>query len=325
MKLALFYKTLKNKIVQCQLCPNFCVLKPEQVGECNTRKNVNGKLYSLSYAKLISVNVDPIEKKPLYHFLPGSKSLSITTAGCPLHCVYCQNYTISQANPEDLPTPETPPEKVVELAKRSKYKSIAYTYTDPVAFYEYVLDTAKLAKKARIKNILVMNGYINKKPLERLIPYIDAANVDIKSMEDKFYRRYCGGRIQPVLDSIKLLYKKKVWTEITNLLIPTLNDKNSQIHKLAEFVGDLNPEIPLHFSAYYPAYKLRIHATPAETVERARKIALKEGLKYVYTGNISDFEGSNTYCPKCREIVIKREGYSIEINKCKHKLPIVWK
>ncbi len=309
MKLALLVKQLPNEVMQCQLCPNFCTIEQDQLGKCNARKNIKSKIYSLTYAKLVAINVDPIEKKPLYHFLPGSKTLSIGTAGCNLHCKWCQNWRISQRAPEgEL---ELSPQEVVDSALRMNCESIAYTYTEPTIFYEYVLNVAKLAHKNKLKNILVTNGYINPAPLKKLIKYIDAANVDIKSMSDEFYKKYCSARLQPVLDTAEYL-NKKIHLEITNLLIPTLNDKLAQIKKLAQFVKELDPEIPLHFSAYYPSYKLKIPATPAETVKRARKIALAEGLKHVFTGNIRDIEGSHSYCSACSEVVIERSGYSVK-------------
>jgi len=334
MKEALFYKKLKNGIVQCQLCPHFCTLKDSERGKCGVRENQNGKLISLVYGKLCSLAIDPIEKKPFYHFLPGEAALSIATAGCNLKCKFCQNSEISQASVEEIPFKEIKPEEVVQEAKKQNAKIIAYTYTEPTIFYEYMLDICKLAKKQGIKNVVVSNGFINPAPLKKLCKYIDAANIDLKSIQDHFYKEICSARVEPVLETLKILKQERVWTEITNLIILNLNDSEEDIQKLVEWVKEnLGKEAVLHFTAFYPCYKLLdLPPTSPLTLKKARKIALEAGIKHVYVGNIADNEGDNTYCPKCGKMLIKRRLFSITENnlnkgkcpKCHEELYGIW-
>jgi pyruvate formate lyase activating enzyme len=334
MKEALFYKKTKEGMVQCQLCPHFCAIKKGERGKCGVRENKAGKLYSLIYSKPCSLAVDPIEKKPLYHFMPGQPILSIGTVGCNLKCKFCQNCEISQARPEQVYSRDIFPEEIIHEAKKQKIKMIAYTYNEPTIFYEYLLEIAKLAKKAGIKNVIVSNGFINPAPLRKLCRYIDAANIDLKGIEDDFYNKICGARVAPVLETLKILKKEKVWLEITNLIIPTLNDYEKDIKKLVDWVTEnLGKESVLHFTAFYPQYKLaHLPPTSLKILENARKIALDAGLKYAYTGNIQDNEGDNTYCPKCNKLLIKRRLFSIIENnlskgKCKYchaKIDGVW-
>ena len=288
MKEALFYKKLKNKTVQCNLCPNFCTLKDNEYGKCNARKNVKGKLMSMVYGYPLSMHVDPVEKKPLYHFLPGTKTFSICTVGCTLHCLSCQNWRESQSRIEKFVLKKFSPSDIVALANKAECPSISYTYTGPIAFYEYMLDIAKIARKKGLKNIIVSNGYINPEPLKKLIPLIDAANIDLKSMSNKFYKDLCGGRLAPVFETLKTLNKSKVHLEITNLIIPKHNDKPEQIKKLINWVKkNIGTKVPIHFSAFYPCYKmLDTKPTPPATVIKAKKMADDAGLEYVYTGNI---------------------------------------
>ena len=308
MKEALFYKKLKNK-VQCNLCPHNCVIKEESTGLCRVRKNIKGKLYSLVYAKPVAIQLDPLTKKPLYHFLPGENALSIGTVGCQMACWSCQNYHISQANPEEYQINEVPPEKIIEMCIKNNCRVIAYTYNDPVVFYEYMLDIAKLAKKNGIKNIIVSNGYINEEPLKELCKYIDAANIDLKSMSNKFYEKYCNGRLAPVLNCLKILKKEKVYFEITNLIIPGANDKSKDFERLANWISENLGDIVLHFSRFFPMYKLEdVKETPVKTMDMAKKIGEKY-LSYVYLGNINN--ESNTYCRKCNKLLIERKGYNI--------------
>jgi len=319
MKEALFYKKLKNKIVQCFLCPNFCVIKENELGKCLARKNIRGKLISLSYERPVAMSIDLIEKKPLYHFLPGTKTFSIGTAGCTLKCLFCQNAEIAQKSPEDFPVNIIEPKKIVKMAKENNCKSISYTYTEPTAFYEYVLDTAKLAKKQGIKNIIISNGYINEKPLKELIKYLDAANIDLKGFTEEFYKKNCLGKLKPVLNTLKILKKNKVWLEITNLIIPKLNDNLKEIDRMTKWIKtNLGVNVPLHFSKFFPMHKmLNKPETPKKTLESAYKIAKKNGLRYIYLGNIKN-EHENTYCYKCSKILIERYGYSIIKNNIKH-------
>ncbi|MBN2111464.1 AmmeMemoRadiSam system radical SAM enzyme [Candidatus Woesearchaeota archaeon] len=333
MKQALFWIKKKDKTVQCHLCPRNCIIKDKERGNCRVRENKGGKLYSLVYGEACAVAIDPIEKKPLFHFLPGSTAYSIGTAGCNLHCKFCQNWTTSQANPEDVYTDKLPPSEIVKNAVESGCKSIAYTYNEPIVYYEYVLDTAKLAKKKGVKNVIVCNGFINQEPLLELCKYIDAANIDLKGFTDKYYKEITGAWLQPVLDTIKTLYEKGVWVELTTLLIPTLNDDPETIKKMCRWIKDnIGPDVPLHFSAFYPCYLMKnLPATPPETVLRAREIALEEGINYVYAGNIKVENEGNTACPKCGEVLITRNWFSVDENKvknskcsCGHKIPGVW-
>lgn len=318
MKKALFFKKLKEKTVQCTLCPHFCVIKNLETGICNVRKNINGELYSTVFGKPVSLAIDPIEKKPLFHFFPGSLAFSFGTYGCNLDCKNCQNFEIAKGIPEDQDLVVSP-KKIVELAKESKSKSIAYTYTEPTVFYEYVLETAKLAKKAGIKNVLVTNGFINKEPLLKLIPFIDAANIDLKGNE-KHYVSICAGKQKPVLETIRLLHKKGIFIEITNLIIPSINDSDKDIQAICKFIATLSKnskDIPLHFSAFFPTYKLtNLRETNRETLVRAKAIASKAGLNYVYLGNVSG-AAEDTICPSCKKIVTKRNGFFVEQNDLK--------
>jgi len=333
MKEAMYYKKLKGNLVQCELCPHRCVIKEGNRGICGVRENRKGVLHSLVYGKLCSANAESIEKKPLYHFLPGTYAYSVATVGCNLKCKNCQNYEISQEKPERIPFLSLKPEEVVKNAIESGCKSIAYTFTEPTVFYEVALDIAKLAKKQGIKNVIVSNGFINPEPLKQLCNYIDAANIDLKSINDKFYKDVCGARVNPVLESLKILKQENVWTEITNLLIPTLNDSEKDIKELIEWIKEnLGTSAVLHFTAFYPTYKLSyLEPTPTSTLKKARKLALPE-LNYVYTGNIVDDEGDNTYCPKCKKILVKRRLFSIIENnlnegrcsKCNAKIEGIW-
>jgi len=335
-KEALFWRILseKEKTVQCQLCPRFCVLKPGEIGNCHVRKNEKGKLISLVYAKPCSLALDPIEKKPLYHFLPGEQALSVATIGCNLHCKHCQNWEISQAKPQEFKSLEIKPEEIVKETKKKKAKIISYTYTEPTIFYEYMLDICKIAKKEKIKNTTVTNGFINPEPLKELCKYIDGSNIDLKSIDDEFYKRVCGGRVEPVLEAIKIMKEKGVWIEITNLLIPGLNDSTEQISRLVEWIKkNLGKDVPLHFTSFYPTYKmLNLPPTSLETLRKARKIALSKGLHFVYTGNLPDEEGSTTFCPKCKKVLIKRKGFGVIENnlkkgkcpECDEKIAGVW-
>lgn len=329
-----FQVKLADKNVQCKLCPNECLLEPDDRSICRTRVNKDGTLYSLSYGNPCSVHIDPIEKKPLFHFLPETGVLSIAAAGCNFRCLQCQNWTISQQRPEDVTNFDLMPELVVEAALREKTPSIAYTYSGPIAFYEYMLDTAKLARQQGIKNVWVTQAYMNEKPLRELCKYLDAANVDLKYFNEETYKRISAGRMQTVLDCLKILKEEKVWFEITNLVIPSINDNMDEIREMSRWIVDeLGPDYPLHFSRFNPQYKLtHLPATPVETLEEARKIAIEEGVKFVYIGNVPGNEGQNTYCPSDGKICIERKGYTITQNnvengvckECGEKIAGVW-
>jgi len=305
--------------VQCELCPKSCLIAPGQSGECRVRINIDGVLRTVVYGYPCSIHVDPIEKKPLFHFMPGTGILSIATVGCNLHCRNCQNWEISQANPEDVPATAHSPENLVALTKRYNCPSLAYTYTDPIIYYEYTYDTAKLARRAGIRNVLVTAGYINEDPWRRLLEYVDAANIDLKSMSDEFYRDVCSGTLKPVQNALIVAKASGILVEVTNLLIPTLNDSSEQIRQLCQWVRvNLGVETPLHFSRFFPRYKMRnLPATSAETLDMAREIAISEGLQYVYIGNILSKDGQNTYCPECKKLLVERSGYTILRNRLK--------
>jgi len=305
---------------QCQLCPKLCVIEPGQSGECRVRINIDGVLRTVVYGYPCSIHVDPVEKKPLFHFLPSTNILSIATVGCNLHCRNCQNWEISQANPEDSRAIFCPPEKLVQLTGQYRCPSLAYTYTDPIIYYEYTYDTAKLAKQANIRNVLVTAGYINEEPWKQLLQYVDAANIDLKAISDDFYRQVCSATLKPVQKALVLARAGGILVEVTNLIIPTLNDKPEQIRELARWVkANLGGDTPMHFSRFFPRYKMRnLPPTSLKTLDLAREIAMSEGLNFVYIGNISSKEGQNTYCPDCKSLLIERSGYTIVQNRLKN-------
>ncbi len=306
---AMYFKNRSGKLLRCLLCPNQCVLSPGEYGLCKARKNLGGDLYSMVYGKIASAHIDPIEKKPFFHVLPGAKAFSIATTGCNLRCSFCQNWEISQVFPFDVRTQEATPEEVVRQAVASRSRILAFTYSEPIIFYEYMLDIAKLAKKAGLKTVVVSNGFIEQEPLKELLQYIDAYKVDFKAFDEKFYKNVTQGKLEPVLATMKTIKESGVWLEVVNLLIVSQNDSDAQIRALARWMKEnLGSDVPLHFSRFTPKYKLlNVPPTPVETVIRARKIALEEGLKYVYTGNIYYPGGETTYCPGSGQAVIIRE------------------
>jgi len=292
MKEALLYQKLKDKKVRCQTCHHYCLILPGKRGICGVRENQNGKLYSLVYGKAAAVNIDPIEKKPLYHFLPGTYSLSLATVGCNLACHNCQNWNISQGPKLNKPISgqEMPPEEIIQEALADHCPSISYTYTEPTIFLEYALEIMKLARKKRLKNIWVTNGFMSPQALKLILPELDAANVDIKSFENSFYQKYCGGRLKPILENIKEMKRKGVWVEITTLIIPGLSDSPAMLKKIAQFIkNELGPETPWHLSRFFPEVSWQMKdlpATPLKSLEKAHQIGLAAGLKYVHKGNI---------------------------------------
>jgi len=330
----MFYKKVKDD-VQCQLCPHFCLIHKYEYGKCKARKNTGGKLCAMTYAKPVSIAIDPIEKKPLFHFGPGSDAYSVGFTGCNLGCKFCLNHEASQAFPEDIKGRDFSPEYLVSDALTNDCKVIAYTYNEPTISFEYVYETAMLAREKGLKNIMVTNGFINKEPLEKLYKYIDAANVDFKSFDEKFYENVCMARLKPVLETLKSLHKMGVWIEMTNLVIPGLNDDFTMIKKMCNWIKtNLGTDYPLHFTRFHPYYKMMGNPiTPYETLKKAHDIALKAGLKYVYLGNVPEEEYNHTYCPDCKELLIKRSNYfEIEANnikegvcsKCKSDIKGVW-
>ena len=312
MQPALYYEKLKGQKVVCRLCPHECSLAEGKTGVCKVRTNVNGALMSENYGKLCSMRFDPIEKKPLYHFYPGSLIYSVGSVGCNLSCKFCQNWEISQTCVRDYPyLKEASPDKIVNLATvRGDNIGIAYTYNEPTVWFEFMLETARLAKERGLKNVAVTNGFINHKPLAELLPFMDAFNVDLKGFTEKFYKKISGASLKPVLDSIKLIKKNKKHLELTNLLITDLNDDENDFRRMLKWIAEeVGKETPLHISRYFPVYKLKNKATSVTTLLRFHKIA-KEYLDHVYVGNIMTQEGQHTHCPGCGKKVIERNGYS---------------
>ena len=309
----MFCERHEGNVVQCHLCSHHCRIKEGRRGICGVRENRDGSLHSLVYGRLACSAVDPIEKKPLYHFLPSSRAYSVATVGCNFRCLNCQNYDISQ-----IPKPQKPiigrevaPERIVEAAKRYQCESIAYTYSEPTVFFEYAYDTAKLASKEGIKNVFVTNGYIAEEPLRTIAPHLGAANIDLKSFSDDFYRKVCGARLGPLLEAIRLYVELGIWIEITTLVIPSLNDSEENFRKISEFIGELDKGIPWHVSRFFPAYELiDLPPTPMEDLNKARKIGLDAGLKYVYQGNVLS-GAENTYCHSCGRLLVERTGYRV--------------
>ncbi|MFC1855994.1 AmmeMemoRadiSam system radical SAM enzyme, partial [Thermodesulfobacteriota bacterium] len=311
------------KKVKCELCPTECVLAEYQVGSCRVRINKDGELYSLVYGKPCAVHIDPIEKKPFSHLLPSTSAFSIATVGCTLSCKFCQNWQISQANPEEGRFHDLPPERVVAEAIRTGCQSIAYTYTEPTVFYEYMYDTAEIAHEKGLLNTYITCGYINKAPLLELCKVMDGANVDLKGFTEDYYRKICGGKLKPVLDSLVIMKENDVWVEVTNLIVPTLNDDLKLIRSMCKWLYEnLGADTPLHFSRFHPDYKLKnLPSTPVKTLVAARNIAMEEGIRYVYIGNVAH-DGNNTFCYSCKKELIRRRGFFVSMNnlengKCK--------
>lgn len=341
MKEALFYKKLSENRVQCQACNHYCQIAPGKRGICAVRENRDGKLYSLVYGKVVAKNIDPIEKKPLFHFLPGTKSLSIATVGCNFRCAYCQNADIAQMPKENnlfregnVPGIDMTPEDIVNEAMLAGTPSISYTYSEPTIFIELALETMKLARKKKIKNVWVTNGYTSKEALETVIPYLDAANIDIKGFSEEFYNKICGAKLKPVLETAKAMKRGGVWVEITTLIVPGQNDTAKHYDGIAEFIAkELGKETPWHISKFFPTYKLKdLPPTPPSSLLEAYEIGKKAGLEYIYLGNLPLPEYETTFCPKCGEKNIERAGYEIirhdkngKCAKCGAKLNLILK
>ena len=334
-KLSPYFTKLEGKVVRCELCPRECEVGPGERGYCRVRENVDGQYYSLTYGNPCSIQVDPIEKKPFFHVLPASRSFSIATAGCNFNCKFCQNHSISQAKPDDTFNYALSPEQVVEMAQRTRSLSIASTYVEPTIFTEYMVDIGNLAKKQGILKVIHSNGYINPKPLDDLCASLGAACIDLKGFTEAYYRELTEGSLQPVLDTLVRLKKKGVHTELVTLLVPGKNDDMEQIKAMCRWIkNELSPDVPLHFSRFYPMYKLKsLPPTPVETLEKARAAALEEGLRYVYIGNVAGHAGEHTYCPKCGVMLIQRLGYQVQIQQfrdgrctqCGQPIPGIWK
>ncbi|MDQ7837179.1 MAG: AmmeMemoRadiSam system radical SAM enzyme [Thermodesulfobacteriota bacterium] len=315
MKEAMLYVKEEEQKVRCNLCNHHCLIMPGKHGICGVRENRDGMLYSLVYGQVIARHIDPIEKKPLFHFHPGSKSYSIATVGCNFHCLFCQNYEISQMPKDEkrIAGEPFPPEEVVAAAEKLKCQSISYTYTEPTIFFEYAYDSARLANDRGIKNVFVSNGYMSQEAIKTIQPYLHAANIDLKAYSEKFYKEICGAKLMPVLENLNLMKKLGIWVEVTTLIIPTLNDSEKELQEIAAFIRtELGPETPWHVSRFHPMYRLTsVPSTPVQTVLKAREIGLKAGLYYVYSGNIPGQGGENTYCHKCGALLIERLGFTI--------------
>jgi pyruvate formate lyase activating enzyme len=324
----------KKRIVGCLLCPRGCTIQEGAMGFCRARKNIKGTLYTLGYAQPCAIHIDPIEKKPFFNVLPKTLSFSLASAGCNLRCKFCQNWQISQISPLESINYHLPPEKIVASAKSRGCKSIAYTYTEPTNFFEYMIETARIARSQGILNVQHSNGYINPEPLKELCKYLGAANIDLKGFSPAFYRTICEAELEPVLETIKTMKRSGVWVEITNLVITGHNDDPKMITRMCEWLAqNAGPDVPIHFSRFFPMYRMtHIAPTPLSTLERARECALKAGLHFAYIGNMPGNPGENTYCPKCRKMLIKRTGYNIlEINVdngrckyCREKIGGIW-
>ncbi len=320
--------------MRCELCPRSCRVEKGKRGFCGVRENRGGRYYSLVYGNPCAVHLDPIEKKPFFHVLPSTWSFSIATAGCNLDCNFCQNWEISQAAPEDVFSYDFPPERVVEEALKSEARSIAYTYVEPVIFYEYMLDTCRLARKAGLRNVCHSNAFVRPEPLRELCAVMDAFNCDLKGFTEEYYREMCRGSLQPVLDTLKAIRGHGAHLEITNLVIPTRNDDLSLVEKMCRWIaGELGVDTPVHFSRFFPLYKLlSLPPTPAATLEQVRQVALSAGLRYAYIGNLPGHPGQHTFCPGCGKAVITRTGFMVKKTDlrdggcrwCGHPIPGIW-
>ena len=335
MKEAYLYKKLEDDRVRCFLCNHRCLIKSGRRGLCGVRENRSGTLVSLVYGKLIAGHVDPIEKKPLFHYLPGTRSYSIATVGCNFTCRFCQNADISQmpADQGRIMGQETSPEQIIADAVAGRSATIAYTYTEPTIYFEIAVDTARIAVKRGIKNVFVSNGYMSPECLQEISPDLHAANVDLKAFSETFYKEQCGAKLAPVLKTLEIMNEMDIWLEVTTLLIPGLNDSSEELRQIAQFLADLNPDIPWHISRFHPTYHLtHIPPTPPERIRRARDIGYESGLKYVYTGNLPGDLGEKTFCHACGELLIDRVGFSVTQNnikdnfcpKCGEIIPGVW-
>lgn len=313
---ARYYEQLDADYVRCCLCPHSCKIGPGRLGFCRARRNTAGVLYTLNYGQVTSFGVDPVEKKPLYHFFPGSQILSVGTFGCNFRCGFCQNWEIAHGRPA---VQEVTPEALVELALKAREQSgsigIAYTYSEPLIWYEFVYDTAVLAREEGLKNVLVTNGYIQQEPLAELLPLIDALNIDVKGFTDDYYREVCSGRLEPVLQTVESAYKAGCHLELTNLLVTGMNDSEEDVSALVDWIASLDPAIPLHLSRYFPQYRFELPPTPPERMSRAREVA-RSRLRYVYVGNLWDAE-NDTLCPQCHNLLIRRTGYGVELRGLK--------
>lgn len=334
MKPALLTEILENDIIKCNLCAHRCRLPKDAVGICGVRKNVEGTIYSLNYHRVAATHPDPIEKKPLYHCLPASTSFSIATMGCNFSCKFCQNHSLAVVRQEAIFGKAISPEELVESALSFNSQSIAYTYTEPTIYFELMLETAKLAKKEGLKNVMVTNGYMSPEALEEIRPYMDGANVDLKAFSDDFYRTYCGGRLEPVKETIARMNRAGMWVELTTLLIPGLNDDDDEIQRLTDFIAGVDPSIPWHVSRFFPQHQLTdVPITPEDSIYFCLETGKEKGIQYLYAGNIPGDQWAHTHCHHCETLLIERSGYRTRVlemaagncGKCGTAIPGIWK
>ncbi len=328
------YRKLNDKRIECELCPRKCQIADLERGYCGVRENRDGKYYSLVHSRVCSANADPIEKKPLFHFLPGTGAFSIATAGCNIECKFCQNWEIAQKRPEQIRSVEMPPSRITELAGQYKCGTIAYTYSEPVVFFEYMYDTASYSRGQGLRNVMISNGYINEKPMRELCKVLSAVKIDLKAFTDSFYKNTCSGELKPVLDTLLVLKDEGIWFELVILIVPTLNDSTAEISRMCRWVKkNLGSDVPMHFTRFHPSYKLQnLPPTPIKTLENVYKTANAEGIKFAYLGNIPGHEAENTFCPGCGKILIERAGFHIRANHikkgkcgfCEISIPGVW-
>jgi len=331
---ARYYVKLPDREIECRLCPRLCRLGDKERGYCGVRENIGGAYFTLVYGKVCSLNIDPIEKKPFYHVLPGTPALSLATAGCNVNCKFCQNWEISQVRPEQIEAFDLAPEAAAARAAASRCPSIAYTYSEPTVFFEYMYDTAVQARRKGVRSVVVTGGHINPEPLADLLEVVDAVKVDLKGFTEPFYAEYVRGGLKPVLDTIRSVARSRVWLEVVYLIIPTLNDRMDVIRDMCRWIRDeAGDRVPLHFSRFHPMYLVKnLPPTPVSTLEAARRVALEEGLRFVYVGNIPGHEGENTFCPGCGKEVIARVGYSVDAGglkkgkcaTCGTPIPGIW-
>ncbi len=332
---ARYYRKLPQQTVQCQLCPRQCLVAEGKRGHCRVRENRGGKYYTLVHSRVCAAHIDPIEKKPFFHVYPGQLALSIATGGCNVNCKFCQNWEISQAKPEELRAQYFSPQQLATIARQNSCVTLAYTYSEPIVFYEYMSDAADVARSQGIRSVVVSNGFIRQEPLRELCGRVDAIKVDLKAFSEKYYREVVNGELKPVLETLVTVRKQGRWLEIVYLVVPTLNDRDQEFRDLARWLKtELGPDVPIHFTRFQPLYLLRnLPPTPVPTLERAKAIADAEGLHYVYLGNVPGHPAENTYCPKCRQLVIERAGFTIarmelkdgKCPHCRHAIPGVWK
>jgi pyruvate formate lyase activating enzyme len=331
---AKFYQKLPNRKIKCKLCPRECTVGDKERGYCGVRENRGGVYYSLVHSRVCAAHVDPIEKKPLFHYLPGTVAFSVATAGCNVNCKFCQNWDISQSRPEEIPADYAPPQKIVDLARQYSCPTIAYTYSEPVVFAEFLMDVADAGHQAGVRSIVVSNGYMQEEALKAAYGKMDAVKIDLKAFTESYYREVVTGQLKPVLDSLVTLKKMGKWTEIVYLVVPDRNDGDQEFRGLAQWIkANLGADVPLHFTQFHPEYLLKnLPITPVPTLERAKAIADAEGLHYVYIGNVPGHPAQNTYCPQCRRMLVERVGFTASqmlIEKgscpfCKHPIPGVW-